>query len=226
MSLILLGLSTLDKNDGQVPICSLDIRNENCGGNFNCHFQPDAHSILEGLGLSANEDVKLSFAMPQKWFCSEFTLFSLWHMREKSKVQSEEGIAGLEMFFDRQKDNTGNTNKTNKLTFDLTEDEIEKNILKQDSIGNIFEYLEKYLFRCYYSAVKVHKDEEGVEDGFTMLICYQEASTTLEPNVDIKAVFEINYFLDGSTQIEDWILSTDEEFTYLKILDFDKQAEE
>lgn len=224
MSLILLGLSTLEQNNGQVPICGLDIRTENCGGNFNCHYRPDVDSILNSWGVKISPEVRESFAMPQKWFCFEFAMFSLWHMKEKAKIQANEGLAGLEMFFERQEEK-GNTNQLNKLSYDLSAEETEAEIETKTSVQEIFEYLEKHLFRCYYSTIKPKVDEKGNIIAFTSLICYLDAQTQLEPNKDLKAVFEIDYYLDGYTEINNWFVTKEEETTYLEILNFTPDEE-
>lgn len=222
MSLILLGLSTLEENKGQVPICSLDIRNETCGGNFNCHFQPQVDQILKGFGLEANEEVKESFAMPNKWFCSEFTLFSLWHMKEKEKQQNDSDNPELEMFFERQQDLAVHKNKTNKLTYDIDSETLEQEIGSKYSIADMFEHLENRNFRCYYSLAKPYTSEgQAQPDGFEMMICYQESSGNLEPNESFKVIFDIIYYLDGRVEISEWMISEDEEKTFQKIVDFD-----
>lgn len=220
MSLILLGLSTLDANEDKVPICNLPIRNATCGGNFSCHFKPDVSQILEGFGLSANDEVKESFAMPQKWFCSEFSLFSLWHFKEKSKTEEE---TGLENFFERQQDTSSHKNKTNKLTYTFEHERLEGEISSKNSIGEMFEYLEDHQFRCYFSSSK-RFIEEGQEEpsGIEMIICYQENTGSLEPNENFKVIFDIVYYLDGRVEIVDWMISKDEERTFKKIVEFDK----
>ena len=219
MSLILLGLSTLDANEDKVPICNLPIRTATCGGNFSCHFTPDVDQILKGFGLDANEEVKDSFAMPQKWFCSEFTLFSLWHFKEKSKSDAE---TGLENFFVRQQDTSIHKNKTNKLTYNFDLETLEKEISNKNSVGEMFDYLESHQFRCYYSSSK-RFFEEGIEEptGVEMIICYQENNGSLEPNESFKVIFDIVYHLDGRVEIVDWMISEDEERTFKKIVEFD-----
>lgn len=223
MSLILLGLSTLEKNNGQVPICNLDIRNETCGGNFNCHFQPNVEQILKGFNLEANEEVRNSFAMPKKWFCSEFTLFSLWHIKEKQKLEGEN--SELEMFFERQQDLAVHKNKTNKLAYDFNYDTLEQEISSKHSISEMFEYLEDHQFRCYYSLAKpFSKEGEEIVTGFETMICYQESTASLEPNESFKVIFDIVYSLDGTVEIVDWMISQDEEKTFEKIVNFDKST--
>lgn len=218
MSLILLGLSTLETNGGKVPICNLPIRNATCGGNFSCHFKPNVDDILLNFGLQANEEVKKSFAMPQKWFCSEFTLFSLLRLKK------EEEKSPFEMFFSSQNDNSGQTNKTNKLTYSFNEESLEQEITSKNSVQEMFNYLETHQFRCYYSLSKPYKEGEETK-GFEMIICYQETNTALEPNENYKVIFDIVYYLDGRVEIVDWMISKDEDSTFAKIVDFEKSIE-
>lgn len=217
MSLILLGLSTLETNGGKVPICNLSIRNATCGGNFGCHYRPNVDEILKNFGLDADDTIKRSFAMPQKWFCSEFALFSLLRLKK------EDEKSPFEMFFSTQADNTGQTNKTNKLTYEHEVETLEHEIKGKASVKEIFDHLEDRQFRCYYSLSKPYKEGEQVT-GFEMIICYQDANTTLEPNEDFKVVFDIVYFLDGRVEVVDWIISKDEHATFEKIVEFEKSV--
>lgn len=220
MSLILLGLSTLETNDGKVPICNLAVRNETCGGNFNCHYRGDEEAFLKGLQLDEKtyRTLKNNFALPQKWFCSEFTLFSMLRLKK------EDEKSPFEMFFSTQEDKNLNQNKTNKLTYEHDQKKLEEEITSQESIRAIYEYLENNQFRCYYTMSKPYKEGEQVS-GFEMIVCYQDANTTLEPNEDFKVILDIVYFLDGRVEVMDWIVSKEEDATFEKIVDFEKRME-
>lgn len=220
MSLILLGLNTLDDNNNGIPICSLPIRTENCGGDFACHYKPNEKSILNMFGIPDEHPLHNSFTLPKKHFCSEHVFYTLWKLRQ------EEGDAQSNISDFVRPEPKKPSSKTEKLSKQHSVEDVIENLQKQNSISNMYSWLESESFRAYYVGYRVESDEDGEEKGFSTLSCYTTEEEQLLPNNSVKVIIEVLYLLDGTSQVTNWVVSKDEDFTYRTMLGFDTKQEE
>lgn len=215
MSAILMAISTIQKNEGKVPLCNLPIRNMECGNDFSCHYRPNDKEILHSLGFIDNQEMLHSFRMPKRWFCNEFFLFSVRKLEEELKKDDEDLSSYLGT------DNGEEIDHSAIPTSSFIEEDLENKLLSKESVDDMFTFLEDESFQCYYALSKHYTVKNNLE-GLQTLICYQETDIELFPNASMKVIFDIVYHKDGSVDVVDHIITTDEEKTMNKVVKFEQ----
>lgn len=226
MSLILFALSTLEKNDNQIPLCTLPIRKNNCGIHsekecdpFICHYKPNELEILTFYGYNNNQILLDNFIMPQNWVCNEYMMFALRNIQEEAN-RSDNSLNG---FIEKRntKDSFTRTMLLEEKKENLKEGFI-REILNKNTMKEIINDLEKNNMICYYVHTKKHIADNT--EGIKVIICYQEfdKQKIFTPNNSFKVILEVFYRIDGFIDILNHLITTDEEISFNKIIEFEK----